>query len=146
MKFIITEIQYSKIIKEQINSDGGVKGIIDRMDSSVSNILHSGAEDYGLDSRMFIWFKRRFSMYKDYLAHVIDSVLTDDIDWLKFERRTRFIDLVLSYSLLDFFYNVDGKQYELEDFLRNGEQEGWLYLTREMYGDMLGKIYDELKM
>jgi len=119
--------------------------IIDKIKHATSNYIVKDEEDYGLDKEMFKWFKRRYAVFIGYLASVIDSVQTNEYEWLLEFNKNKFVEFVLIYSLLDFFYNLEGKHYDVEDFQRDGSQDKWLYFVKDIYGNLLGEMYDELK-
>jgi hypothetical protein len=147
MKYIITERQL-KMIDEQETSSGNEKinGTIEKLNDVFSSaiIKFNEEEDYGLEPGKFKWFKRRIADFNDILARNVRYIYNGEFEYLMDEKRERFINLILIYTLMDFFYKFD-EEYNGEDFERNGEQEGWTYFVKDIYGDELGRIYDEVK-
>lgn len=141
MKYIITESQYNRVIKEEDD-----ERILDRVNGSMSKSNYSSWEDYGLedDKEMLNVFKRGFGAFKEYLAQTIGYIKGGHYDWFMVMNKSKFIDEALVICLMDFFYDFMDKDLEGEDFKRNGKYEMWLYFIRDIYGDFLSDIHDEI--
>lgn len=144
MKYIITETQYKKIVKEQ-NEDITYEDILNMVNDSTPNFIPNDEEYYGFDKKTFYDFKRRFGLFKEYLARVIYNFKTNEYGFMGSMHRAHFIRTVIIYALLDFFYEQLGKELEVEDFMKDGEYESFLYFLRNIYGKMIGDVYDEFK-
>jgi hypothetical protein len=153
----LTESDLNKIVRRVLNEEQSrsvqpfrqeiVKGIVEKLNDIFSSafIRFNEEDDYGLEPGKFKWFKRRLEVFNTILADNIYTVQIGEYEWLMEEHKEQFIKSILIDTLLSFFSNVDGEDYDGEDFQRDGRQEGWLYFTKDIYEDELGKIYNELK-
>lgn len=142
MKYIIRERQYKKILKEE---NIGFEDILTIVNDSTPKFIPNDLEYYGLDKELFYNFKRKFSLFREYLARVIYNFKTNEYGFLGSFPKPHFIRTVIIYALLDFFYEQFGKEFDVEDFMRDGEQDGFFYLFQDIYGKMIGDMYDEFK-
>lgn len=144
MKYIITERQYRKIVKEQ-NENTGFDEVLKMVNDSTPKFIPNDEEYYGFDKKLFFDFKRRFGIFKEYLAKVIHNFNTDEYGFLGSLPKSQFVRNVIIYALLDFFYYELGMEFDMEDFMRNSEHEAFYYFLQNIYGKMIGDVYDELK-
>jgi hypothetical protein len=144
MKIIVSESQYRRVIKED---EDKLSHIMDRVNNGMTKSDYTDWEDYGLENEkeMVNVFKRRFGTFKEYLARTISYVKDGHYDWFKkIANKSKFTDELLVIVLMDFFYDLMDMNLEGEDFTRNGKYEMWLYFVRDLYGDLITEIYNEI--
>lgn len=124
--------------------------IYNELQKSLSDlhITFDTPEDYGLKINDFKWFKRRSYIYNHILSESIWKIKSNDIDDYEKEHlfglsKRGFIDYLLITSLMDFFLVTEKKHYDYEDFINDGEQEGWKYLVNEIYKPVILEIFKE---
>jgi hypothetical protein len=128
------------------SKEENIKIIVEELNRIVSNAqLKFTQEDYGIEPTALKKFQRRYELFNFYLAEHIYGAISGEQTWLYGKTKQKFIDLILIDGLCNFFFDVFGKEYEPEDFQRNGTEDVWLYFVRDLYGKKLGLVYDELK-
>ena len=154
MKKIIrlTESDLNRIVKKVINEqDTSESDCLKRLNNVISSkelyVKLGEEEDYGFEGGEIRWFIRRIDIFNSYLAKnmYVTAKESKNFDYIEIVSKDRFINNILTHTLLDFFYYTEEKEYDGEDFERDGEQEAWLYFTKDIYGHELGEFYDELK-
>jgi hypothetical protein len=128
------------------SKEENIKIIVEELNRIVSNAkLKFTQEDYGIEPNDIKKFQRRYELFNFYLAEDIYGAISGEYFWLLERKKESFVDLILIDGLCNFFFDVFGKEYEPEDFQRNGIEDVWLYFVRDLYGKKLGLVYDELK-
>ena len=128
------------------SKEENIKIIVEELNRIVSNIqLKFTQEDYGIEPNYIKKFQRRYELFNFYLAENIYGAISGEYPWLLERKKESFVDLILIDGLCNFFFYVFEKEFQPEDFRRNGVEDIWLYFVRDLYGKKLGQVYDELK-